>query len=317
MRFEKLSPKGLSEDQFGVRRIIETGDVVQVNSYSSINREPAIKKLSATEYVRLSDGEILEFESHAETRDESQKSLRSTFEHIRQMVNCNVTKANAECVRWCTLTYADRSVSGRDGADRVCRDFVKFWQKFKRWCKKNGYSIPEYINVVEPQGDGVWHCHVLIIFSHKAPFIANDLFAEMWGQGFVNVKKLPHDNLGTYLCAYLGDVPVDEATPQDLRCGVVEEKEVEVDGQKQKKKFVKGGRLWRYPSGMQILRCSKGVKRPVVYEATPEQVKEKVRNHSLTFETATQMTSEETDFKMLLRKQYYKTNDTTEDGEKI
>lgn len=139
--------------------------------------------------------------------------------------------------------------------ERLYDDFRKYQQRFAYWCKKQGISKPEYISVVEPQGRGAWHCHIVYVWPTAAPYIPNKTLADLWGHGFVRVEALQDcDNVGAYLTAYLADIPLDEAQPGQ----VGEIKEV------QGKKFLKGGRLVMYPPGMNLYRASRGIKKPVV-----------------------------------------------------
>ena len=122
------------------------------------------------------------------------------------------------------------------------KDFDKFMKKLKY-----KYKSVDYINVVEPQGRGAWHCHILLRFNdYKKIYIPNKEISKMWGHGFVSVKAIKKDidNLGAYLSAYLGDVEINDDNIRDLlHDGVVKPgqalniKEVEVEGVK--KKFIK------------------------------------------------------------------------------
>ena len=104
-------------------------------------------------------------------------------------------------VRWITLTYAENMTD----TDRLYFDFKDFNKRFQYYCKINGYSKPEYIVMMEPQGRGAWHCHLLYIWDCKAPYVANKTLRDLWGHGFVKIKKLDNcDNVGAYLTAYLG-----------------------------------------------------------------------------------------------------------------
>ena len=168
---------------------------------------------------------------------------------------------------------------------KLYSDYFKFWKRFCYWCKTNGYGKPEYISVIEPQGSGAWHVHSFFIWSEKAPFIPNDKMAELWGQGFTKTKQPQDcDNVGAYFSAYLGDMPLDEvqhmSKDKQLQAlsasGQVDEKEFADDaGAVKKKKFVKGGRLFLYPPGMNIIRSSKGVKQPEVEYMSREKAQKK------------------------------------------
>ena len=52
------------------------------------------------------------------------------------------------------------------------------------------------------------------------------------------------------------------------------EKEIKEDGKKVKKQFMKGARLHMYPSGMNLYRHSKGIKKPITEKLAYEELKD-------------------------------------------
>lgn len=242
-----------------------------------------IKKISSTEYIILQTGEIKEF-NKIENRSQDKESLRKTFKHIRELINTNFTgNPNELCF---TITYKENITDPKI----LYSDFKKFMKKLKY-----KYNDVDYINVVEPQGRGAWHCHILLRFNdYKKIFIPNKEISELWGHGFVKVKAMKKDidNLGAYLSAYLGDVELDENNISELiESGAIEPgqsfnvKEVDVDGVK--KKFIKGGRLSYYPPKMNIYRTSRGIKQPTVIHTTYEEAKKIVGADTPTYATRT------------------------------
>lgn len=222
-----------------------------------------IKKISKNEYMIIETGEVLEYQNHAENRSQSKEGLRKTFKKIRELINTNFTGDKNELAF--TITY---------GLNMT--DSKVLYIDFKNFIKRLRYKYPkvEYMSVVEPQERGAWHCHILLKFMDvKKIYIPNKEINEMWGNGFVRVNAIKKDidNLGAYLSAYLGDIPIDYDDSTNVtelvHLGIIKPgqainvKEVEVDGKK--KKFIKGGRLYLYPPGMNIFRCSRGIKQPV------------------------------------------------------
>jgi hypothetical protein len=222
-----------------------------------------IKKISKNEYVILDTGEIKEYQTHAENRSQSKGELRKTFKKIRNLINTNFVGNKNELMF--TVTYAENMIDTK----RLYVDFEKFIKRLR-------YKYPniDYMSIVEPQERGAWHCHILLKFNDlKKVYIPNKEIAELWGHGFVKVKAIGKnvDNLGAYLSAYLGDIELNENNADDLlKEGVIMPgskltfKEVEIQGKT--KRFIKGGRLNLYPSGMNIYRCSRGIRPPnIVY----------------------------------------------------
>ncbi len=275
MKTEKLDYMPILED-FNKVKLTTMGNVIEESFSSSANRQPTIKRLPNDKYVVLSTGEIKDCSSST-NRGVDKISLYRTFKKIRELVNTNVVDTS-KC-RWCTLTYAENMTDTK----RLYIDFDSFRKRFNRYLTKIGLSVPEYISVAEPQARGAWHLHIIWIWNTVAPFIPNKQLAELWLHGFVNIKKLDTvDNVGAYLTAYLGDVvvPYDDTLKGS--------KTVEIDGQK--KSVVKGGRLHLYPPSFNILRHSRGIKKPVVEYMTHKQAQKKVLGATKTFEQAYMLT---------------------------
>lgn len=288
-------------------KVTEMGNVVEVQYMSRRNCKQTIQMLQGGEqFVICATGEVKDVEHHA-TRKDNKKGLYKTFANARAVINANVTDVSK--VRWCTLTYAENMTDPK----RLYTDFEKFNKRFQYYCKQKGYSKPEYIVMMEPQGRGAWHAHLLYIWDDmQAPYIPNEEFRELWGHGFVRIKKLDNvDNVGAYLTAYLGDMELSEVNPEefDMVTHGTSTKLVEVDedGKKVTKAIIKGARLNLYPADFKMLRCSRGVKRPVAEMLTQEQANKKVSAATKTFESAIKLTDSENDFEtVIIREQYNK-----------
>ena len=218
----------------------------------------SIKKLSKAEYVNLATGEVIEYKQSV-NRAQSIGGLKDTFRKIRDLINNNFTGAGNEL--HITLTYKENMTDTK----QLHLDFKRFWQKYKR---KYGLES-DYLSIIEPQGRGAWHCHLLVKHLDKEKlFIPANELAKLWGHGFIKIKALEGvDNIGAYLSAYLGDI---ELTPETTDIAMemksqnnLEFKEV-VTTEGQTKSYIKGGRLHMYPSGMNLYRHSKGIVVPEV-----------------------------------------------------
>lgn len=285
-------------------KVTEMGNIIEVQYMSRRNNKQTILMLPGGDtYCDLSTGEIKECIQH-ETRADQKKSLYRTFKTVRGLINSNVT--DVRNVKWITLTYKENMTD----SVRLYKDFEKFNKKFQRYIKKLGYDKAEYIVMMEPQGRGAWHCHLLYIFDNKAPFIANDEIARMWGQGFTKTKKLDNvDNVGAYLTAYLGDMDMtdmlDNTTDFNIGNDVMGQdlKVVEVDNEK--KYFVKGGRLKLYPAKFNMYRCSRGVKRPIETLESQEWAEKKVSGATLTYEKTVLLSDQENNFESIINTKQY------------
>ena len=273
-KFEKSKGQYISDYKtVKVKRMNHIIEVLAVDKAS--NGFSKIEKLSKTHYIVKDTGEVLEYKL-SENRSQNESSLRRTFKKIRDLINNNFTGQGNEV--FLTLTYKLNMMDSKQLYD----DFRIFWQKFKR---RYG-SDYDYLSVVEPQGRGAWHCHVLIRANKLDKlFIPHDEMVELWPHGFLKIKALDGvDNIGAYLSAYLTDV---ELTEETLPIAVLEQKEikeVEVDGQQ--KRYIKGGRLHLYPPGMNLYRKSRGIKFPesehMKYKELKKMVGNATPNHSTT-----------------------------------
>lgn len=284
-------------------KVTTMGNILEVVTMQKPVSPPPIRKIDADHYVDLRTGEVFDYE-RGDTRADSLQGIRRTLAHIRNLVNTNVTEP--ENVRWVTLTYAENMTDTK----RLYRDYEKFWKKFLYWCKRNGISKPEYINVIEPQGRGAWHCHAFFIWDEKAPYIPNnDVLQPMWGHGFTKIKALTDvDNVGAYFSAYLADMPLDEY--EKLSCARLDVQSVEKeftndDGLTKTKKFVKGGRLVLYPAKMNIVRKSSGIKVAVPESMTYDEARKKVSSAKLTYSRSYEVVGDDDVAVNIVTKAYY------------
>ena len=253
-----------------VKRMNHIIEVVSIQS--TVNGLNNIVKLSKHEYMVKDTGEVLKYKL-SENRGQNIAGLKESFRKIRDLINNNFTGQGNEI--HLTLTYAENMTDPK----RLYEDFKKFWLRYRYKYGKNC----DYISVVEPQGRGAWHCHVLIRHNDVDKlYISSDEMSKLWGHGFIKIKSLKGvDNIGAYLSAYLGDIELTEDTLKSElnRTGTVEKieiKEVELEGQK--KRFIKGGRVHLYPPGMNLYRKSKGIVFPEVEQMKYRELKKIVGN---------------------------------------
>lgn len=297
-------------DGYSMTKVTTMGNVIELVTRQKSGGGCPCVKLDADHYMDTRTGEVMEYE-HIENRSQSTRSIRNTLARIRALVNSNVTApAN---VRWVTLTYAENMTD----TVRLMKDYEKFWKKFVYWNQKQGYARPEYICVIEPQGRGAWHVHAFFIWDRPAPYIDNNsALAPMWGHGFTSCKALYDcDNVGAYFSAYLADMPVDdlerltedEKTKAMSGCLIEEKTFTDEQNRTKTKKFVKGGRLYLYPAGMNIVRSSRGIRQPQVETMTLEQAKEKVSSAKLTYSCSYEVVGDDGVVVNTCSKAYYNT----------
>lgn len=285
-------------------KVVEMGNVIEIQYMSNRNTKATIQMLpGGNEYIELSSGEIKKV-THHETRADQKKSLSRTFRNARALINTNVV--DVKKVRWITLTYKENMIDTK----RLYKDFEKFNKRFQYYCEKKDYKKPEYIVMMEPQKRGAWHAHLLYIFSDAeiAPYIPNKDLANIWGHGFVKVSKLDDiDNIGAYLTAYLGDMDMNDLQPNEVLGQTIKEVEIDQEGEKIKKYYVKGARLNYYPVNFNMIRYSRGIKQPTVEMMSQKMANKKVSAATLTYEKTVKLQDIENDFETIINTRYYNT----------
>lgn len=263
------------------------GNTLEVR-YSRFQYGVPIRKLDKDHGVDLRTGEVIVYR-HANNRGESTGNVAQSLRDLRDLINANLT--DPKRALWVTLTYRENMQDEK----RLYEDFRRFWQRFKYDLQKQGSGPVEYITAAEPQGRGAWHLHCLFLFAGKTPFIPNAQIAKLWGHGYTKTQSLKGvDNPGLYLTAYLGDMEFTEAITSGTRRGRLTEIEtIDEHGRKQRKAVIKGARLHLYPAGFNLYRCTRGVKRPKVYETTEGAAQEIIGTAPLTYEKTVAVTDYE------------------------
>lgn len=279
-------------------KVTYMGNVIEKVYLSHKNDKATIQRLPNDMIMVVSSGEIKPI-THMENRLDDKKSLRMTMKRLRNLLNANIDDVT-KC-RWVTLTYAENMTDTK----RLYSDFKKFNMRLRYQ-----YGKYEYIVAMEPQGRGAWHAHVVLIFDHTAPFIPNETLKDIWGHGYVTIKKLDDvDNVGAYLTAYLGDMEINEAIKNGYDVNTTLDcKEIvyaDENGEKQSKYYIKGGRLHLYPPKFNLYRFSRGVKKPIEEYMTEREAIKKVSVGALTFHTSHLYSDIETAFQCVIDKQYY------------
>ena len=277
-------------------KVTKMNHLVEVQHMEKKNHKAHIKKLDKDRYMEIATGEIKEF-NHSENRQQNYNSLRQTFKKLRYLINNNFTGKGNEL--HITLTYKANMTDTKV----LYKDFQNFIDRVRYRYKKE--TTIDYLTVVEPQGRGAWHMHLLMRFNElDKVYIKNSDLRALWGQGFVKIKSLKDvDNIGAYLSAYLADIELtEENTIQAIREGAEVSVKV-VEGQE--KKFIKGGRLHMYPPGMNLYRKSRGILEPERIEMPFNQVKKIVGSRKPHY--SKKITIEDGDFQNTIQYLQYNT----------
>ena len=257
--------------------VTETKTNIRIKASSFHCKKCPIIKLDKDTYRVRRTGKIEKF-NHSEKRTDHLASLARSMQRLRDIINTNVTDiANTT---WLTITYKENMQDEKQFYD----DFRKFIMRLKYFCKTQNYPAFEYICSIEYQARGAIHGHILLLWSNTAPFIKNDIMADIWGFGFTKTTALRGtiENVGAYLTAYLTDIPLEEAIK--VKTDFSKHTIKTVNG----KKYVKASRLHLYPPGTKLYRCSRGIKRPKQYKVPYNEILETLdkQNARLVYENA-------------------------------
>jgi hypothetical protein len=182
-------------------KIITTGNTIEVIQFG----------------VPIKQGEEIKVSSAGRSKDASEKNklvnryttMRRARTELRRLVQANnrqyrnVRGSPYEPI-FLTLTFAEN-----------IQDFDTANHEFKLFIMRLGYMVSgkkensiKYVAVPEFQKRGAIHYH-LVIFN--MPYIPAKKIADIWRNGFIKVNKIDHvDNVGAYICKYLGKDLDDE-----------------------------------------------------------------------------------------------------------
>lgn len=296
MKIQRIRKEDIDDE--ATVSIKEMGHTYEICWCEHKNDKAPIKKIDKDHYLIVATGEVKQCR-HIKNRYQSKGQLAQSFKRLRELINTNATNVN-NC-KWLTLTYREHITDTK----QAYIDFDKFIKRLRY-----KYGNLEYINVCEPQGNGRWHFHCLIIFPSKAPYIPNDEMAEIWGHGFTKTQKLDNriDNIGAYLSAHISDIEIEEAGVLGLEYNVDDVKKVtEIDGKKldTPKYFIKGARLSLYPPGFNLYRTSRGIKKPVKEYMSYKQAKEKIGLDQPTYSKSIKLTDTDGKFSNKITYEHY------------
>ena len=100
-------------------------------------------------------------------------------------------------------------------------------------------------------------------------------------------------------------LPEDEKEKALSGASILEKEFTDEQDRTKKKKFIKGGRLYLYPPGMNIVRTTKGIKQPEVEVMTLAEAKEKVSSAKLTYSCAYEIVGDDGEVVNRISKSYY------------
>jgi hypothetical protein len=284
-----------------------------------------VKVLPGRKYMVLSTKEVKDMAFNPRKRKDR---LRKTFEDLRWLIRSNFTEGGQNQVLL-TLTYPYHQSDTFQALD----DFEDFWKRLKYHL--SGHKL-DYISVLEPQGSGSWHFHVMIKSDQSELWIDKHTIKRIWGQKRrtdgewtgAYIERLKSDDVGAYYVSYFTHL-IDEGGGDSSGLELIDDcfsgieaaqmvsetdhvqlehnPEGTVSGERMellKKAKIKGARLKYYPKDVKLYRCSRGITRP-------KKSNDYAGNMSLdgfkkVFSTTTEIQNEEGESLNTYQKEYFK-----------
>ena len=231
IKIQGVKPKKIEKEK-NVKMTIQGNNYVDVLDMER-PAKATIKKLDKKHYCVLRTGEIKEYKKE-ETTEKDKDNLKKTFARLRQLIRTNFTKDGHNQL-FITLTYAENMTDEK----RLYNDFKAFFKRLQYRLK--GHKL-DYIAVMEPQGRGAWHVHLMLKSDKPILFLDNVELEKIWGLGYTETQRLKSDDVGSYYVAYFTDILQE--------------------GKDGSKKHKKGSRLHLYPKGFKFYRTSRGIRKP-------------------------------------------------------
>jgi hypothetical protein len=265
------------------------------------------KKLPGGFYQNLKTGEVKEMVKSIGPKENH--NLRVTFEKLRGLIRTNFTDGGQNQV-FITLTFAESVMNPTTAQEK----FFLFWKRLQ-------YAYPDhkldYISVIEPQGSGRWHFHVMVKSDQKELWIPKNRLKEIWGNGRTSIERLKSNDVGAYYVAYFtalnreaarpsakSEITYGEAMAQIENEIAIHDSENDKERMKLTKRQIKGARLKYYPKGIKFYTCSKDIIRPKWQKGVQQDVESFGKLvHSSTLE----MTDENGKVLNVIQKDFYTT----------
>lgn len=146
---------------------------------------------------------VTDEESRLRKIESRKSSMNRSRSILRRLINANAWKwikpsGLSYLPIFLTFTFAE-NVTDIKIANPI---FTKFIKRLNYEITGSKESFLKYVVVTEFQERGAIHFHT-IFFNLKHIWV--DTLTEIWGEGFVKLKKIEHvDNVGAYMCKYMG-----------------------------------------------------------------------------------------------------------------
>lgn len=211
-----------------------------------------IKKIDAEHYKNLKTGKTYRYEHHRKNlKPMSTSAYNRSVRELERLVLGNFFNANEGL--FLTLEYDNIMLD----YSATQKDYTKFYDNLKYYFKTH-YGIEKliYIKVVEDDGNGSIHFHILLKAQDGTPLeISEDTLRKLWGQNSVSVKAI---------------TKIEQSTPgREYGIKVLDNK-----GYTSKQRAF-------YKKGIRMYSASQELKRPTEIVMSQEDAEKKVEGYKM------------------------------------
>lgn len=219
-------------------------EVITTQTSAGATGLSGIKKLTKYSYVNIYTGEVSEYAVNSNKIDNT-TSIKQSLKRLRLLIMNNFIEFESFLI---TLTYSSEMTNFEQAAD----DYRKFYDNLKYHYKEYKF---EYIRIIEPTGNGIWHIHILIksaVYVEKF-FIQQSVVQNLWKHGSVQIRQIyDTTSLAAYFCTYSNNE--------------------NVKAKRKPKHLIKQSRWKYYPRNAKIYTKSRGIKAPDCIQTTRGEV---------------------------------------------
>lgn len=218
--------------------------ILYISPHIELSKLSGIKRLTKYSYVNIYTGEVSEYAVNSNKIDNT-TSIKQSLKRLRLLIMNNFTEFESFLI---TLTYSSEMTNFEQAAD----DYRKFYDNLKYHYKEYKF---EYIRIIEPTGNGIWHIHILIksaVYVEKF-FIQQSVVQNLWKHGSVKIRQIYDTaSLAAYFCTYSNNENVKA---------------------KRKPRHLIKQSMWKYyPRNAKIYTKSRGIKAPDCIQITRGEV---------------------------------------------
>ena len=234
-------------------KIKKVKDTITISNSNQLNHRPTLKRIGNHRHINLRTGEVVE-ETKKEKRGDYIPSLLISNLRLQDIIKENAVDNNK--IILLTLTYEEKTLDIK----RINEDF----KSFIKYLRKNvvEFGAIEYINTLELYADKKgYHIHAILFFneSTKSVFIPIETLSKAWKLGHLKPKSPTRDKeICFYLTPHLSNEVSDKSSHMHKKALLQME----------------------LPAGVNLYRCSKGIKKPVIYTDTYENIQKYLKQNS-------------------------------------